>query len=473
MSGQRNKRMLSFFITIAIVLTCFPGVPVMAENTGAAATAADTLATDTRDVTFKVKEGDLLIATNPVAWKLDEDRNIADDIEESIGKLDGTGTAAVPEAVRTVVADPVKRGISEFRDTDCDSMKLLDEERAYFDAHPELREKARLFERTEPVEAYKVGDWIWHGYRKWDPGEKTSAEELMDGASLFSGDEEYTGEAIVTPAQWGEDVSQVYRKYVCLEVGEDYTIWTYVAGSETDKKPDPNAVRGHTDDPLPAYLSVNRAGKIAEELENIDFMERLTAAAGSFEMTDDQGDMDGKIAFLFEPVKANVLGFSWVMDQVDEAPEFFDPAFSFDCLHIQLQSTIGDQRDVEEQGVWKRYFDYTPTSGAAPFSTMAHELTHYIISGFQMSDEDYLDDVWINEMFAQSVMTQVIPWTKYYPDADVDTAIYNDFVGIIDRSAGYKMLAEYAAPMNSGRNMTYPVSVLLGGYLTGRVGIDL
>lgn len=474
MSRQRNKRMLSFFLTIAMVLTCFPGVPAMAENEKEAAVAADSLAAETRDVTFKVKEGDLLIATNPVAWKLNKDRTIADDIEEPLGKLDGTGTAAVTKAVRAAVADPDKQCINGFRDTDCDSMKLLNEERAYFDSNPELKEKVRLSsERTEPVEEYKAGDWIWHGYRKWNPGERNSAEELMAGAPLFSGNEEYTGETIVTPAQWGEDVSQVYRKYVCLEVGEDYTIWTYVAGSETDKKPDPGALRGHTDDPLPAYLSANRAGKIADELENIDFMERLAAAAGSFEMTDNQGDKDGKIAFFFEPVIPSIQGFSWVWDQVDEDPEFFEPAFVLDCLHIQLQVTIGDQYDVEEDGIWKRYYNYSENSGFAPYSTMAHELAHYIISGFQMSDKNYHDDVWINEMIAQSVMMQVIPWTKYFPDSDVDDAIKKDIDDIVDRAAVYNMLTEYAAPMNSGRNMTYPVSVLLGGYFSGRVGIDI
>ena len=133
MSGQRNKRMVSFLLSIAMVLTCFPGVP---------ATAADTLATDTRDVTFKVKEGDLLIATNPVAWKLDEDRNIADDIEESIGKLDGTGTAAVTKDVSLAGTDPVRQDICEFGDTGYDYMKIA----------------RRSSERTEPVEAYKVGD---------------------------------------------------------------------------------------------------------------------------------------------------------------------------------------------------------------------------------------------------------------------------------------------------------------------------
>ncbi len=468
MSNSRNKRKISIFLSVAMMLSCLMGVPAVAENAGAGMPTGDNaIAVDTRDVTFKVKEGDLLIATNPVAWKLDEDRNIKDDIEEPIGKLDGMGAAAATKAVKAAGAYSDKHG-------SCDSMELLNEERAYFGEHPELREKARLSsEQSEPVEEYKAGDWIWHGYMKWDPGAKTPAEELMEGAPLFSGNEGYTGEDITTPAQWGEDVHQVYRKYVCLEVGEDYTIWTYVAGSETDKKPDPGAVRGHTDKPLPAYLSDNRAERIAKELEDIDFMDKLTAAAGSFELTDRQGDKDGKIAFFFEPVKSNVLGFSWVMDQVDEAPEYFNPAFPLDCLHIQLQSTIGDAIDDEENGVWRRYFVYTTDSGVVPCSTMAHELTHYIISGYQMSDDDYKDDVWINEMMAQSVMMQVIPWTKYFPNADVDKAIKNDVYGILDGVYMYRMLAEYAAPMNSGRNSTYPVSTLLSGYLTGRVGIDI
>ncbi len=471
----REKKLLSVALSLGLVLSPISSLPVMATEKTVA--TEETTAAPARDVTFTVSEGDLLIATNPRAWEYTENATPEnpemESWEESVGKLESPGMTLESSESKGRTVYPLENEDSAYPGSDCDSLRVMEEEREYWKAHPELYKKAVL--SSDPAEEYKPGDWIWHGYNKWDSSGKLSAEELMEGATIYSGNEAYSGEEITTPAQWGEDANQVYRKYVCLVADEQCTIWTYVAGSETDKKPAENAMRGHVDkqDPLPTYLSANRAEKISKELSDIHFMERLTASAGDFSLTDSLGDNDGKIAFFFEPIRSNILGYSLFSDQVKEHMEYFDPAFPLDCLHIQLQSTIGEMHDEIDGESYRRYYTYTPVSGAAPYSTMAHELTHYIISGYMYSRDDYYDDVWLNEMFAQSVMMQVIPWTKYGADGDLDKAIGDDLENIINVLEGNHMLTEYASPMNSGNNSTYPVSTLLGGYLTGRMGIDL
>ncbi len=467
---NRTRKLVSLILTAALTSGSYQAFPVAAEK---AKVAEDS--SESRDITFSVEEGDLLIAVNPVAWEQKDDG--WDKKENNIGYIDiTTPSSSERETAKRIHFESVVKNADS---PHCKSMELREEERAWYASHPEAVKGKPVRLSSEEATEYAVGDWIWHGYNS-KKGNLT-AEKDMEGAPFYSGDEVSDWRA--TTNTQVEGAEQVYRKYVCLAVGGEkgsgYTIWGYVAGSETNERPS-GALRGKADK-LPTYLSQNRAEKIVEDLEEMEFMKKLSDAAGDYTPTDRLGDNDGRIAFFFEPIETDTLGFSWFTDQ-REKTAYFDPAFSLDCLHIQLQITIGDEVEEEiiedgkedptpEEGSKDPTpkYNYTDETGTPPFSTMAHELTHYIVNGYCFNEDvDY--DTHINEWFAQSVMMQVNPWNAKPTD---DKTIWNDVNGITNNIKKKGYLGMFAGDIDDDECITYPISTLAAGYYTGRMGDDI
>ena len=453
---RRTRRRIAVFLTASLLGTCLSIQPVLAEEPASS-----------RDVTFKVRAGDLLIAVNPVAWEdtgeVDKDgKTIWNKQEESMGTVE---LATLTQIQTEEVSRETHSGsiCAESPDSVCGSLEMRERERKWYASHPDAA-KPQTARLAASGEEYAVGDWIWHGYQSKQG--TIQAEDDMYGAPVYYGDKKITTE--VQPNEQLDGAKQVYRQYKCLAIGGEkgsgYTIWGYVAGSETNRSPG-EEVRGKdkTGD-LPTYLSTKRAEKIVQELEEMDFMEKLTNAAGDYSLTDSYGDKDGRIAFFFEPIDTSTLGFSWFTDQQGKS-DFFDPAYSLDCLHIQLQCTIGDKNEKDPDGA----IIYNDNSGEPPYATMAHELTHYIVSGYT-EQAQIMDDGWLNEWFAQSVMMQVIQWDG---SPEADKSIWEDVNGINESIKEEGKIRVFAGPTDPAESLTYPISTLKAGYFTGRMGEDI
>ncbi len=453
---RRTRRRIAVFLTASLLGTCLSIQPVLAEGPASS-----------RDVTFKVREGDLLIAVNPVAWEdtgeVDKDgKTIWNKREESLGTIELATLTQIQTEELPREAHPGSI-CADSHGSVCGSLEMRERERKWYASHPDS-ERPQAARLAAGGEEYAVGDWIWHGYNNKQG--TIRAEDDMYGAPVYYGDQKITTE--VQPGEQLDGAKQVYRQYKCLAIGGEkgsgYTIWGYVAGSETNRRPG-GEVRGKdkTGD-LPTYLSMNRAEKIVQELEEMDFMEKLTKAAGDYSLTDSYGDKDGRIAFFFEPIETATLGFSWFTDQ-QEKSDYFDPAYSLDCLHIQLQCTIGDKNEKDPDGA----IIYNDNSGEPPYATMAHELTHYIVSGY-CEQAQIMDDGWLNEWFAQSVMMQVIQWDG---SSQADKSIWDDVNGINESIRQYGKIRVFAGPTDPAESLTYPISTLKAGYFTGRMGEDI
>ncbi len=455
MKVLKRFRMLSVLLSISMVCGL---------NTVPLAAKEETV--KTRNVTFTVSAGDLLIATNPVPWVYDGYKGDWNDQSEPIGTVEfaseepeEAGLDSYEPAVSVHSADP-----------GCRTMELSERVKRYLKAHPEVLQ-AQLNDADEP-KAYEVGDWIWHGYGHDE--EEDSADTMMKGAPVYYAEGEGEVGEHKHVYQGDEKVQGLYyRKYICLYKSDKITIWAYVADSETKNIPENEPLRDHTVvGTIPTYLSPARAEKIGKDLEEMKFIEKMNESAGDYLATDKLGDKDKKIAFLFEPIESSTLGFSYFPDQWKEAGDSFDPGYSLDCLHIQLQCTIGTNT---AEGDADPVFEYGDDKGVPPYSTMAHELTHYIVNGYANADPNNIvdDDGWINEWFAQSVMVQVIPRKIMLSDNNIK----NDFTGVASEMYGAGFLKEYAGPVNElGDNpytyCTYPISTLMAGFFSGRMGDD-
>ncbi len=243
-----------------------------------------------------------------------------------------------------------------------------------------------------------------------------------------------------------------------MAVGPDFTLWSYVASTETEDKPDEDKIYSKDTGASITYLSQTKADEISKEIVDTDFMKKVADAAGDFNKYDEKGDNDGKVALIIEPMDPGTLGFVWKAD-TSSPDEYFDPLTKLDCLHIQAQCTLGTKNPETEK------FEYNENTGVPPYATMAHELTHYIVNGYC----EY-DDGWINEWFAQSVMMDVIPWDG---SGEADQTVSDDVmaIGADIRQWGY--FRNYAGPTDPEESLTYPISTLMAGYFTGRMGQDL
>ncbi len=180
-----------------------------------------------------------------------------------------------------------------------------------------------------------------------------------DGLYLTQDDSDYPDnneDGSQDGAENGSDggMRMVYRKYKCLAVGKYSTIWCYVTGSQSDKEDSSEDGYIDTEGYYETALTTEYAEVIAEELDRIIPAEvKLLAADDGTDgvlniKTDSEGDNDGKVAFLIEPMRSDYLGFFWAGDLP-----------GFDCLHIQLQTTIGNLKKEEP--------------GVPPYAAMTHE----------------------------------------------------------------------------------------------------
>ena len=451
MKVLKRSKLMAFIISLLMVCGLM-AVPVAAEGSKV----------KTRDVKITVSSGDILIATNPVPWEYDGNKEEWDTQDEPIGTVEFASEE--PEVTGLDSYEPAVSVHSAV--TECRTMELSERVNRYLKAHPEAL-KAQLNDADEP-EAYEEGDWIWHGFEH--DNEEDSADTMMKGAPVYYAE----GEGEIEAHNDAHDEKKIegftYRKYICLYKGDKITIWAYVADSERKKKPT-EPLRSHTDvGTIPTYLSPERAKKIGQDLEDMKFIEKMTDSAGDYLATDKLGDKDKKIAFLFEPIDHGTLGFCYYPDQWKEAAGGFDPGYSLDCLHMQLQCTIGENKSESDDDP---VYVYGDDKGIPPYSTMAHELTHYIVNGYAKADPDNIvyDDSWINEWFAQSVMVQVIPRKIVLSDNNIK----NDFIGIASSLYSTGFLKEYAGPVDELENnpytyCTYPISTLMAGFFAGRMG---
>ena len=442
---QRNRirRILALTVTASMLAGTFT-VPVMAGNEDA----------DTRDVTFTVSAGDLLIATNPVAWGVDEKG-------DWVKQEEPLGSVTLPEDTEEDDNEATSSffAVHESGEADghgrCATIEKNEKFKAWVKAHPEAL-KSHIC--NEPAD-YKVGDVIWHGYNR---EHLSGADYLMGDAPVYKGDTVFNRADKFIDGQEeengsGSDIDQVYRQYRCMATTDKLTIWSYVAGSETEVEPDAdmkyNDLENGEEVDTPTYLSTSRAQKILKDLDGMDFMKNMEDSAGDYKKTDENGDKDGKVAFFFEPMDPSTLGFYWMTDQYENVQDF-TTLTAMDCLHIQAQVTLGDK----VEGNRYRYDDDT---GTPPFATMAHELTHYVVGGYCPED-----DGWINEWFAQAVMVDVIPWDG---SADADSTVSNDVKGVVNDFWQHGRMRVYAGPTDPADSLTYPVTTLMAGFFTGRM----
>ncbi len=418
--------------------------------------AAGEVKTVNKNVTFTVSAGDLLIATNPVPYSVIEDGKW-DTHEEDLGTVD---LVTPSSAVRESGFEDMFKMTGAGQEVHCATIEKNEKYNAWKKKHPGSSE----IKGEVKSDDYEVGDLMWHGYDR-DYG--LGADVIMKGAPVYEGNadagkaENYTGED--QPQEPGQrdnsKPDQVYRRYRCMAVEKDFTLWCYVARSETTDEPGEADIMTKEEEgkPVPVYLSQSRADMIKKELVSMNFMKKVTDAAGDFSKCDAKGDNDKKVAIMIEPINDDTLGFVWGADR-ESSDGYFKPVTSLDCLHVQAQCTLGTKLDGE---TWT----YDETTGVPPYATMAHELTHYIVDG-------YCDtaDGWINEWFAQAVMVDVIHWDG---SGAADKTVSDDIAGIGQDVRENGLLRNYAGPTDPEDSLTYPISTLMAGYFTGRMGGDL
>ena len=439
---NRFKKTLVMVLAASMV-SSMVSVPVVAGE----------VKTATKNVTFTVSAGDLLIATNPVPFSAKEEGGW-DYHEDDLGTVD---LVTPSSAVRDPGFENMFKVTSAGEEAHCATIDKIKKYNAWKKKHPGRSEIKGKIKSDD----YEVGDLMWHGYdRDYLPG----ADVIMKGAPVYKGDEgagkaeNYYGDQPQNPGERDNSrLDQVYRRYKCMAVEKDFTLWCYVAGSETETPPAGDIITKEGGNPEPVYLSQSRADEIKKELVSMDFMKKVTDAAGDFKKCDAKGDNDKKVAIMIEPVNDSTLGFVWKADR--ESPDdYFNPVTCFDCLHVQAQCTLGTQYDGKS-------WTYNKDTGVPPYATMAHELTHYIVDG-------YCDtaDGWINEWFAQAVMVDVVPWDG---SGNADKTVSDDVAAIGQDVRENGLLRNYAGPTDPKDSVTYPIATLMAGYFTGRMGPDL
>ena len=444
----RRRKLIALLLTVAMISVNLGIIPVFAE---------EEMTPSTEEVSFNVREGDLLIAVNPRPWEvaeiLPEEELIGwNTFEQNLGTA---GITKTDTAFSRTDKDGSYSPASERKNPRSGTAGLKRKMKEWFDAHPESKmpEAAALSDAEKP-ESYEVGDIVTHGYDSYLPEkDKLQAERIMGDAPVYCGDRKLSDKEkkdyITSCTQIDDDnKSQVYRRYKCLAVGNEFTVWGYVYGSETTEEPDEDEYR--TKDisgNAPTYLSENGAAAIKDELDKMDFMKKLETFAGDYTLTDKLGDADGKIAFFIEPINTGYYGFFYCLDHYERS-DYFDPAFRMDGLHVQMKKIA---------------------EGEPPYATMAHELSHYIADGYDQKNNTEMD-LWMGEWFAQAVMLEVIPWSG--PDTG-DPTITNDVRNVVRRIRAKGMLDPYACPPDTSYSSVYETAVLLSGYFTGRFGTDI
>ncbi len=448
---SRIKKCLVMALTASMV-SSMVSMPVMAAKTEES----------TNTVTFTVEPGDLLIATNPAAWIQTDDLVGWDKQSESLGTVN-LATAA-NAGTKTLTDRFDKKESSAGEHIHCATIEKNEKYMAWKKKHPGSSIKEAEVKDTQ----YKVGDLMWHGCdREYLPG----ADVLMGKAPVYYGNNDSEGKTAVdftldqpTEQRQGYGTEQVYRQYKCMFTAEDFTIWSYVAGSEKTEAPEEDDIYSKDEgDTYPTYLSSARAEEFGTEMTDKEFMKKVTEAAGNYKKNESKGDEDGKVAIIVEPMSPSTLGFVWQADR-DPVSSYFNPVTKLDCLHIQAQCTLGDHVEKEKPDDPDE-FKYDEDTGVPPYATMAHELTHYVVSGFCEEASG-----WINEWFAQAVMMDVVPWDA---TGEADKTISDDVVAIGGDIRGYGKMRVFAGPTDPNDSLTYPISTLMAGYFTGRLGQDL
>ncbi|MBR2185900.1 MAG: hypothetical protein IJ857_01025 [Lachnospiraceae bacterium] len=410
--------------------------------------------TGKKSVTFTVSAGDLLIATNPVPFGTKDDGSW-DFMEEDMGTVDLVTPSSAVRDSGSLDRFEVTGAGEKVR---CATVEKNEKFKAWKKKHPGSSEIKTIVENRD----YEVGDLMWHGYDR-DYG--LGADVIMKGAPVYEGDI-----AVGTAGNYDEGqpqakreadkskLDQVYRRYKCMATEEDFTLWCYVAGSETTEEPAGDyIIKKEEGEKAPVYLSESRAEKIRKELVSMNFIKRVEEVAGDSVKCDAKGDKDKKVAIIIEPMNNGTLGFVWGADR-ESSEDYFKPLTCFDCLHVQAQCTLGTKFDGE---TWT----YDETTGVPPYATMSHELTHYIVDGYCETA-----DSWINEWFAQSVMVDVVPWDG---SGTADKTVSDDVAAISWDVRKYGALRNYAGPVDPEVSVTYPITTLMAGYFTGRMGCDL
>ena len=422
---KRLIKKAALLMSAAMIITSLPAVPVLAD------TQTDEIRYNSRFVDFDQASGNTLIAVNPMFMYYDEDGETVNRAKKHLGTLlNYDASNDLPVSGYSEATGHIHTDTEPYI---CGTML----------ANADYSFKPSETNDQAPAD-YKVGDVML----------RTLTTEILS--------EEYvSADTLVNRECTDKEYSPVL--YQCMYIGKYSTIWGCVpedkwTQEETEKilevckSPKGNALKGligHSDVADRTYtVSADRAEDIGKMFDYLINLEK--EYTGDYLITDEKyGDKDKRSAFFVEPMSNDVLGY---FDQRDFDEDVAGANGRIDCLHINYETDPVKKTD-------------------AFFTTMLHELQHYIVFGYVENNVDAA----IDELMAQVVSMQV--YGELSEDVESYTDALMDNVGMTDDYGDEGILHPYMlgecyndkTMRGTPRNTVYRVAYPLGQYLIDNV----
>ncbi len=391
MKGRRNRTVIAAFLIAALLMntSVFAAAPLN-DTRLTAFTQGEEADFDLQtkpvyeDLDFDEKEGNMLIAANPSVWECTDASGILNAKILNIGSLEGGEARSVLHSHQGAESGSESSDHSGIRE--CGSLKHA------MKRDVTLEKKVRT--GSEGTVNYQVGDVYLRN---------------VDKESAGVSDNDYT---LTT------DTQSVFipRLYQCLYVGESTTIWGSVEEDEYTEAEEEKVLKafselqkiGESEDEDDRWQGYNGTGFIGtsddtdrtvvdyDDVQEIGpkfdiYIKKESEYTGDYHVTDrEYGDNDGKAAFLFEPIDQilydpedpegyTTYGYFWNTD----LDEYCAGKHTMDCLHLNYYSCFKSEDHL--------------------YTTVLHEMQHYILEGYSSG----ISDLWIDEWLAQGVSMQV------------------------------------------------------------------
>ncbi|MBQ3786087.1 MAG: hypothetical protein II799_02320 [Lachnospiraceae bacterium] len=386
-----------------------------------------------RTVDFGDLSGNCLIAVNPEPWVQSQvkEKMVIDKREKMMGCV-----SSLPEGSEPVTGKTGGSKMGHIHDDD----DLFDR----FDGCESIKKNAKinpdsiaLNKDSQESKEYKVGDVMFF------PASRSDLTPSMNALEPY-GDKEIC-----------------VRLYQCVYVSDVSTLWGTVpveywtdaeksCAGQIAEEPKGSSLYGifkdrSEDMSRVATVSGQDVKHIGEEIDK--YLEIEKEYTGDYLIADEKyGDNDGKAAFLLETFKSKTLGFFYANDMDKD----YAGNGRIDCLHLNVGAM-----DPEKN---RDYF----------FTTMLHEMQHYIIFGYNCGESD----AWIDELMAQEVSR-----LSYAMDSEDVRSYTKEMVGAFKkdfyREDGviHTYAFGYAYPDDEDYDtiFIYNTSYLLGEYLRTHV----
>ncbi len=421
---NKTKKKISLLMCFILLISSF-AMPVMADEKKDEYVG--------RTVDFGDLSGNCLIAVNPEPWVQSwvKGKMVIDEREKMMGCV-----SSLPEGSEPVTGKTGGSEMGHIHDDD----DLFDR----FDGCESIKKNAKinpdsiaLNKDSQESKEYKVGDVMFF------PASRSDLTPSMNALEPY-----------------GDDTICV-RLYQCVYVSDVSTMWGAVpveywtdaeksCAGQIAEAPKGSSLYGifkdrSEDISRVATVSGQDVKHIGEEIDK--YLEIEKEYTGDYLIADEKyGDNDGKAAFLLETFKSDTLGFFYASDMdKDHAGNG-----RIDCLHLNV-----GVMDPEKK---RDYF----------FTTMLHEMQHYIMFGYTCGDSD----AWIDELMAQEVSR-----LSYAMDSEDVKSYTKEMVGAFKkdfyREDGvihtYAFGNAYPDDEDYDTIFIYNTSYLLGEYLRSHV----